>query len=127
MNRYLAEVEKWLCKWKMRMSASKCNYCIFSQNFRQLPSFNFNLFNENIPRTKNPVFLGVTFVSSLCFNKHINEIYEKASKHLNIIKILSHKNWKLTSDCLFNIYKALVASVFNYSSFSANLISPEWA
>jgi hypothetical protein len=128
INEYLKEIEAWLCKWKMRMSAQKCNYCIFSRNKREVGSFNFNLklFNENIPRVNNPTFLGVTLDSSLCFNKHIAKTFKNAFVRLNIIKILSHKSWKLSPDTLFNIYKALIGSIFNYSSFCANLISTKW-
>jgi hypothetical protein len=29
INKYLKEIENWLSKWKMKMSATKCNYIIF--------------------------------------------------------------------------------------------------
>ncbi len=81
INSYLKEVQKWLCKWKMKMSALKCNYSVFSQNRRQISTFNFNLQLFNIPRTNNPTFLGVTFDSFLCFNKHIENVLSKAQKY----------------------------------------------
>jgi len=110
------------------MCAQKCTYTVFSRNKKQMSSFNFNLklFDDSIPRSLNPTFLGITLDPTLCFNKHISNTYDKALDRLNIIKILSHKSWKLTPDTLFNIYKALVGSIFNYSSFCANLISPKW-
>ena len=128
INNYLLELQKWLSKWKLKMSAHKCTYTIFSKNKKQMSSFNFNikLFGDEIPRSFNPTFLGVTLDPTLCFNKHISKIYEKALDRLNIIKILSNKSWKLTSETLFGIYKALVGSIFNYSSFCANLISNKW-
>lgn len=127
INNYLKELEMWLFKYKMKICAKKCNYTIFSQNKKQYSSFNFDLkiFNENIPNQKNPKFLGVTFDPHLCFNTHIASVIKNSFNRLNIIKIISHKSWKLSSDTLFTVYKALVSSLFNYSFFCANLISSE--
>lgn len=128
LNRYLNELEKWLLKFKMKICAAKCSYTIFSRNKKQLNTFNFNLkiFNEQIPKAKNPKFLGITFDPFLSFGEHIANIQKQAENRLNILKIISHKSWKLKTETLFNIYKTLISSLFNYSSFCANLISHKW-
>ena len=128
INKYLKEVEQWLCKWKMRMSAKKCNYTVFSRNKKQISTLRFklSLFNEYIPFEKNPTFLGITFDQFLCFNKHIQIINAKTTKRLNVIKILAGKNWNLDQKLLVRIYKLLVGSIFDYSHFCANNISKFW-
>jgi hypothetical protein len=37
---------------------------------------------------------------------------------LNIIKILSHRSWKLSKNTLVNIYRSLIGSLFDYIHFA---------
>jgi len=41
----------------------------------------------------------------------------KCNQRMNIIKILSHRSWKLKSSTLVSIYNSLVGSVLDYSAF----------
>ena len=58
--------------------------------------FTFNLNKQNIKHEKNPKLLGIIFDEKLCFDNHVEKIRDKCLKRLNIIKIISHKSWKLT-------------------------------
>ena len=78
---------------------------------------------DRIPYNSNPVFLGVTFDESLCFNVHYLNLRVRALKRLNIIKIFSHKSWHLNYSTLTNIYRALIGSIFDYSFFSLACVS----
>ena len=60
---------------------------------------------------------------SLCFKTNSEEIKKKCLSRLNIIKILSHKSWKLTTETLTNLYKSLVGSILDYSFFTITEIS----
>ena len=42
---------------------------------------------------------------------------------LNIIKILSHKRWKLNTDTLASLYRSLIGSIIEYSFFTISEIS----
>jgi hypothetical protein len=43
---------------------------------------------------------------SLCFKANANNIKEKCLKRLNIIKILSHPKWKLSTKTLVSLYRS---------------------
>ncbi len=65
----------------------------------------------------HPIFLGITLDKYLTFNKHFSRLIKKSQNRLNIIKILSNKSWPLNQKILFNIYKSLIGSIFDYSFF----------
>ena len=114
---YLSEIERWLCKWRMKMAPSKCNYSVFSKGNTTKNKFGLKLFGEMIPHERHPVSLGVTFDESLNFKSHIKKMKAKCNQRMNIIKILSHRSWKLKSSTLVSIYNSLVGSVLDYSAF----------
>ncbi len=99
------------------MAPAKCNHTIFSKGNANRNSFGLTLFGELIPYEKNPVSLGIMFNESLSFVSQINRMKSNCIQRLNIIKILSHKSWKLDTNTLVSIYKSLVGSVLDYSSF----------
>ena len=67
--------------------------------------------------------MGICFDSKLNFNSQIKKLTESCSNRLNIIKILSHKSWKLNEKTLRNIYLSLIRSVFDYSAILCPAIS----
>ena len=67
--------------------------------------------------------LGLTFDSRLNLNAHVEEIRQRCKDRLNIVKILSNKNWHLKPQILGNIYKSLVTSIIDYSFVCLHLIS----
>ena len=68
MNTYLNQLEKWLVKWRFKMSASKCCYVIFNKSNRNKTQLDLKLFGDEIPYEKNPVYLGATLDEHLSFN-----------------------------------------------------------
>ena len=68
-------------------------------------------------------FLGVKFDSKLSFTPHVQQISEICTDRLKLIKILSHPSLKLNQQVLINIYKSLVRSIMEYSSFIAKIIN----
>ena len=85
--------------------------------------FDLRLNSESIPYNPKPVFLGITFDESLCFNTHFEILRARALSRLNIIKIFSHKSWHLTKKTLTCIYRTLVGSIFDYSFFAVACVS----
>ena len=86
------------------MSPPKCSYTVFSNGpYRDKGDFELRLAGERIPHNPNPKLLGITLDESLCFKKNAEKIKEKCMNRLNIIKILSHKRWKLSKDTLTSL------------------------
>ena len=81
INCYLNKLMKWLSKWRFIMNTKKCVYTIFSAkaNLNQnVFKFKLKLNNEIIPYSANPIFLGIIFDEYLCFNKHFENLKERA-------------------------------------------------
>ena len=122
MNRYLKEMEVWLCKWRLKMCAHKCNYSVFSGNGASV-NFELRLFGDVIPHDEYPRFLGIKFDERLTFGAHYEELRTKCLKRLNIIKIISHRSWKLSQATLLSVYYALVRSTIDYVFFSIGVVA----
>jgi hypothetical protein len=124
VKKYLKKIEFWLVKWKLKMSANKCCYITFSKkNNKQDRKFNLNLFGENIPYDKNPTFLGIKFDENLTFVPHLELMKKKLNGRQNLLKILSHRKWKLSKKTLLIIYYALIRSLIDYIFFISDSIS----
>jgi hypothetical protein len=123
INKYLSKLMVWLSSWRLKMNASKCMYTIFSGGRSGSIKLKLLLFREEIPYNPKPVFLGITFDESLCFNEHFLRLRARALKRLNIIKIFSHRSWHLSEKTLRNIYTALIGSLFDYSFFTVASVS----
>jgi len=81
------------------------------------------LAGDRIPYNPNPKLLGITRDESLRFKNNAVKIKEKCMSRLNIIKILSHKKWKLSKNTLESLYRSLIGSVIEYSFFTISEIS----
>lgn len=71
VNNYLIEIEKWLCKWRLMMAPSKCNYIIFHNGNKPESYNNFHpeIFKETIPITNTITFLESHLIQN--FPSHI--------------------------------------------------------
>ena len=100
------------------MAPHKCNHMIFSQTKAKTEDqLKLKLYNTQITKVESTKFLGIILDQRLNFNKHIEYIKSKAQGRVNIIKILSHKKWKLSCNTLISMYKSLVRSIIEYSDF----------
>ncbi|CAF0726841.1 unnamed protein product [Brachionus calyciflorus] len=103
------------------MSADKCNFMIFS-NGQNSDDFSPELFKKSIPKADTVKFLGVKLDDKLSFQPLEDEVRQKCFKRLNIIKVLSGRNWGLDTKLLASMYKLLVRSVIDYFFPCSNLI-----
>ena len=122
MKRYLKEMESWLTKWRLKMCAHKCSYSVFSGNGASM-KFELKLFGDIIPHDGCPIFLGIRFDERLTFGAHYEELRTKCIKRLNIIKIISHRSWRLSRATLLSIYYALVRSTIDCVFFSIGVVA----
>ena len=124
LNDYLKQLEAWLRKWRLCMSPTKCKYVLFSKDPKSKSKFlNLKLFNTQIPKVEYIKFLGLSLDSHMSFNLMVEEVSDKCSKMLNILKIISHRSWKLEQNTLVNVYKSLIRSIMDYSAIIYPLLS----
>ena len=122
-KKVLKELEVWLCKWRLKMAPSKCQHTIFSNNNHFKANFDLKLFGETIPCEANPVSLGATFDPCLSFRNNVSYIKKKCMDRLNIVKILSHKSWGLSTHTQVALYRSLIGSVIDHSACMCSQLS----
>jgi len=127
IHNYLKELEEWLSCWRLSMSANKSSFIIFNNSNSKIESENLdlNLFKEKIDKTEVTTFLGLRFDPKLNFHHQIKYLIDSCNKRLNIIKILSNKDWKIDSNILLQIYKLLIRSLLEYSSIIYTSLNKE--
>lgn len=62
-------------------------------------------------------FLGIIFDYELIFNHHVDHVYKKCSRALNIIKYLCGTWWGSSPVTLLCLYKSLIRSSIDYGSY----------
>ena len=124
MKKYMENLVSWMFKWRLKINATKCSYIVFAgDGSRNKTKFELLINGARIPYDPNPIFLGIVFDEFLNFRAHVEKLVTKARPRLNIIKIFSHKSWKLSHETLKGIYEALIGSLFVYSFFAVARIA----
>jgi hypothetical protein len=73
------------------------------------------------------IVLQSSLVLFLSFKNQVESIQQKCANRLNIIRIISHRSWKLSTKTRLSIYKALIGSVIDYSCFIFTLLNDQLA
>ena len=123
VNGYLRKLEKWLFKWRLKMSAKKCCYLVMAKKKQKEDALRLLLNGEMIASKSDPCFLGYSFDSSMTFKNQVQYVRSEPHRRMNCVKVLSHKSWQLTKDTLKTIYMALVRSKLYYSSLVVSRLS----
>ena len=100
------------------MAPHKCNFIVFSNDTSNARANNIDikLFGAHINRSVNTTFLGIRFDKHLSFKIQISYLRDSCIKQMNILKIISNKNWGLSIKTLNNVYNSLIRSLLEYSS-----------
>jgi hypothetical protein len=115
---HLDQLSKWSSKWRLNLSVNKTTYTIFNRNGKNINSkITLNYNNENLKGDSNPKFLGVTLDPGLKFTKHINNVKDRATKRLNMLKKIKGKNWGANKNLILSTYKTLIRSIIEYAPF----------
>ncbi|KAL1446382.1 hypothetical protein WDU94_000026 [Cyamophila willieti] len=71
---------------------------------------------QEISFTDSTKWLGLHFDAKLSWEKHIRETKIKGMKAMNIMKILSNRNWGIRRNVLLRLYNAFVLPILDYGS-----------
>jgi hypothetical protein len=123
VKKELNKLEKWLSNWRLKIAVEKCQFTVFTQNKINIEEIELEMYQERIVYERNPKFLGVSFDPRMIFNYHIEQVKIKCIKRLSIIKILSHRSWKLSKRVLILLYYSLIRSIIEYNSFIVHTIT----
>ena len=111
LNDDLNRISHWSRKWLVTMNPSKCRSVVFSlKRVKPLhPSLYLN--STCIEEVDKHIQLGLILQSNMSWRCHIQYIFQKASKRLNILKLLKYKLKRSTLVCL---YKCLIRPLMEY-------------
>ena len=108
LNDDLELINTWTHKWLVTINSDKTKSMVFSTK-RQKPLHpQLKYDNQIIESVSNHKHLGVTLSSNLLWRTHVFNIYEKASKRLNLLKGLK---FRINRAALDNLYKALIRPI----------------
>ena len=65
---------------------------------------------------ENPKYLGVRLDPKLSLKAHFDDIAEKVSRRLNLLKRLASSNWGTNKNTLRQLYSGYVRAVFDFSA-----------
>ena len=113
INTKLDTIYQWLCANKLSLNVKKNKYMMFylketTQTQRNLP---IKINNQQIDKTTEFKFLGITIDSKLSWKPHIQAISKKISRTCGVLSQLKRY---LPSDILCTIYNSLICSHLNY-------------
>ena len=87
LNRALGILTTYCSFWKLKINLQKSVYSIFSKSLKSSKkTLTLKLDGVTLLKEENPAYLGVQLDRQLSMNKFMNNMKEKASKRLNLIK-----------------------------------------
>ena len=106
--------------WEITIKATKTKSIIFSgEKIANLPPLFFN--GTMLENSKSHKHLGVTFNSNVKWNNHINEIYTKACRKIDILRLMKHKQDRKS---LEQLYIGFIRPILEYGGikFRINVV-----
>lgn len=100
----------------LELSEKKSKLCIFSRK-RRLEHIELEINESSLALDSSYKYLGIWLDKSLRWARHINEIYDKILKFMNLLKVLAGGSWGVHPKHLRRIYIALIRSRLDYGCF----------
>ena len=107
----LNKVAEWEFMWQMQFNIDKCFILRVGRPKHKLLHL-YTLHNQHLSETDSAKYLGVTITSDLQWNKHINNITNKANSILGLLR----RNLRIPSQTIIKQYQSLVRPHLEYAS-----------
>ena len=116
LNRALGILTTYCSFWKLKINLQKSAYTIFSMSHKSAKkTLSLKLDGSILLKEENPQYLGVQLDRQLSMTKFMNNLKEKASKRLNLIKHLASTTWGAGKRTLRQLYLGYVRSAIDYA------------
>ena len=107
-------LQSWTEKNGFRFSVAK-TVCMHFCNLRGLhPDPVLKLYDQDLPVVPEAKFLGITFDHKLNFKSHIQGLKDRCNRAMNILKVVSGRDWGADSVVLLRLYRSLIRSKLDY-------------
>ena len=111
LNSDLHKISVWADKWLVTMNPVKSRNVIFSLKRNKQVHPPLFLSSNIVKDVESHTHLGLTLQSSMSWRKHIVQVFEKASKRLNMLKFV---RFKVDRSILTSLYKSLIRPLMEY-------------
>jgi hypothetical protein len=111
INQDLEQISKWADKWHVDFSPPKTDEMLISRKRLPLDHPNLSFDGQPIANVDHHKHLGLTLSHDLSWNRHIEEIVDKANRRLGILRKLKFKLDRLS---LEKIYLGLIRPLLEY-------------
>ena len=126
LQRDLVRIEEWALKWKVTFNATKTKLLIISLKNDKFQYPDLKLNGTNIRTVECHTHLGLTLNSRMTWHDHVENICQKASKRLALLKRVSIR-YNLNRKDLETIYFSMIRSIIEYCDIIYNNCTIEQA
>ena len=112
----LNQIHVWCNHWGLKVSETKTKAIIFT-NKRKFNPTPLHINNKVVPFVTSMKFLGLIFDQKLTWKYHIMNLKDRCQKDLQLMRIISSKNFGANYNNLRTIYIGLIRSKLDYGSF----------
>ena len=116
LQQAIKHLETWTMENGFKFSQTKTTCVHFCQKRGCKDKPVLTLHNTEIAVADEVKFLGMIFDRKLSFEAHIEYLRRKCQPALNLLKVLSHKEWGADKEILLTLYKTYVLSRLDYGS-----------
>ena len=113
---YIHQLEIWLTTNRLKVSPNKSSLTLINAYNKEISDqSSVNLYNTLIATNPYPTLLGVTLDLMLTFRKHTDTINTKAKRKLNVLRALTHTNYRHSKEHITTVYKQLIRPILTYA------------
>jgi len=112
------KLTEWARKWRLKLSLSKTEFCMFSLDtsvLEEARKFNFSFDGKPLKYNSRPKLLGLRLDEKLKFDAHLEDMERKALRTVEMLRKVFVTE-KIDTKCRLQLYKALVTPQLEYAS-----------
>lgn len=112
----------WCNKLKIKINPQKTKFMIFKSNGSRKAKIELTIEGQKIEQVDRIKFLGLTYFENLTWNKHVDQLFAKATSRISQLKRL--RNLGFSSKQLLTFYKMRIRPIFTYANAAWITASP---
>lgn len=125
LQQMLNNLEIWSDNNGLQFSTEKTKVMIFHQQRKFNPNLKLKLFNQNLLRTNQHTFLGLTLDERLTWLPHLKKLRASCQKSLCLLKVVNGLNNGSDRKTLLKLYRSLIQSKLNYGAIIYSSAKPK--
>lgn len=114
LDEAIAPLSDWLRRMGLGISSTKCVLCPFSSKRIELGDIFIEVDGSRVVGSLELKYLGILLDSRLTWIPHIKENVSRASKAINVLKVISKVSWGAAPVLALMVYRGLIRSYLEW-------------